>query len=171
VLEGWQRAFANDADVTPESVASFYRQHEFPVGCHFALLTEPAINLSYHGLPLNLLDSATGAVRVFDYGGNSGVVASAMAKHPRVVESLLIEPRKICAHSPDGAIKSAASETSAICRWRILPRIRLRHASSASAPNCWSTSSMSKAPRERLPRCSLRVALCSSRLRLATRTS
>lgn len=93
VLDAWQATFANDADVTPESVGAFYRRLEFPVGCRFALLTEAAINLAYYGLPLHLLDNATGALRVFDYGGNSGMLTSAMAKHPRVVESLLIEPR------------------------------------------------------------------------------
>lgn len=95
VLDAWRAAFANDAEVTPESVAAFYRQLEFPVGCRFALLAGEAINLAYYGLPLHVLDHhATGAIRVFDYGGNSGMVASAMATHPRVVESLLIEPRE-----------------------------------------------------------------------------
>ena len=99
VLDAWKASFANDADVSPESVAAFYQKLEFPVGCRFAILAGEAINLAYYGLPLHLLDNnANGPMRVFDYGGNSGMLASAMATHPRVVESLLIEPRdNLCA--------------------------------------------------------------------------
>jgi 2-polyprenyl-3-methyl-5-hydroxy-6-metoxy-1,4-benzoquinol methylase len=94
VLEAWKQAFSNEADVSPEAVEIFYANLPFPVGCRFSLLSSAAINIAYHGLALHVLDSAQGAVRVFDYGGNSGMVSSAMATHPRVVESLLIEPRE-----------------------------------------------------------------------------
>lgn len=48
VLEAWRKTFVNDADVTPESVAEFYRKLEFPTGCSFGLLAGEAINLAYY---------------------------------------------------------------------------------------------------------------------------
>lgn len=93
VLDAWKQTFSNEADIPPEALANFYETLPFPVGCRFSLLMRESINVAYHGLPLHLLDSGKGGVRVFDYGGNSGMVSSAMGTHPRVIESLLIEPR------------------------------------------------------------------------------
>lgn len=90
----WFEIVPDEDNVTPEQLGCFYNSLPFPVGCLLINCLENSLTAAYRTLPI-LLARSNNSKRVFDYGGNSGQLTSAMANSLELNECMLIEENEI----------------------------------------------------------------------------
>jgi 2-polyprenyl-3-methyl-5-hydroxy-6-metoxy-1,4-benzoquinol methylase len=89
----WKENIPDEDKVTPEQLSRFYNAFPFPVGCFFWTCADSNLAIAYSALPL-LLAKSNKCKAVFDYGGNSGLITSAMANSLKLDRCMLIEENK-----------------------------------------------------------------------------
>jgi 2-polyprenyl-3-methyl-5-hydroxy-6-metoxy-1,4-benzoquinol methylase len=90
----WLEIVHDEDAVTPEQLGCFYNSLPLPVCCFFTDCVENNLATAYRTLPL-LLAKTQNYKRVFDFGGNSGVIISVMANSMEMDECLLIEENEL----------------------------------------------------------------------------
>ncbi len=88
--ERWNEVVPDEDNVTPEQLNIFYNSFPFPVGCFLQECAKNNLVLAYRALPILLAD-ANGSKKIFDFGGNSGLVTSSMASMLDLDVCMLIE--------------------------------------------------------------------------------
>jgi 2-polyprenyl-3-methyl-5-hydroxy-6-metoxy-1,4-benzoquinol methylase len=79
VGRAWREQYeAREDTLTSEQLTHFYASFEFPVMCTFRKILRGSLTLAQAALPLYLAQQC-GATAAFDFGGNSGLMTSALA--------------------------------------------------------------------------------------------
>lgn len=79
VARVWREQFEEREDtLTEEELTQFYASFEFPIMCTFRKILRGSLPLAQAALPLQLAQQCR-AASAFDFGGNSGLLTSALA--------------------------------------------------------------------------------------------
>jgi 2-polyprenyl-3-methyl-5-hydroxy-6-metoxy-1,4-benzoquinol methylase len=79
VSQVWREQYEKCEDtLTSEQLANFYASFEFPIMCTFRKILRSSFPVAHAALPLYFAQQC-GATAAFDYGGNSGLLTSALA--------------------------------------------------------------------------------------------
>lgn len=87
--DNWSLIVEDEDNVTIDQLVNFYNKIPFPIGC-FLGETEDKLSIAYRSLPI-LLARDNNRKRIFDFGGNSGMLTSAIANSVDVDFCMLIE--------------------------------------------------------------------------------
>lgn len=88
--ETWEKIVEDEDNVTEKQLYEFYNSIKFPVGCMFPNRVDSSLSLAYSAIVMELID-INKSKKVFDFGGNTGEVLSAISKGCDIAECFLIE--------------------------------------------------------------------------------
>lgn len=90
----WEEIVVDEDNVTPEQLELFYNSIAFPIGdLLYYIFDQSNLACAYRALPILLADTR-GCKKVFDFGGNSGLLTSAMANTLDLDVCMLIDENK-----------------------------------------------------------------------------
>lgn len=93
-LQKWEEIVFDEENVTPEQLDLFYNSIAFPSGdLLYYMFQQSNLACAYRALPILLADTR-GCRKVFDFGGNSGLLTSAMANTFDLDVCMLIDENK-----------------------------------------------------------------------------
>jgi len=76
----WSTVVQDEDNVTIEQLVNFYNKIPFPIGCLLGACERNKLSIAYRALPI-LLAKDNNRKRIFDFGGNSGMITSAIANN------------------------------------------------------------------------------------------
>jgi len=86
----WNEFVKDEDNVTLEQLGTFYNSIPFPAACYLNDCAKDSLSTAYRALPI-LLARSNKSKRIFDFGGNSGMITSALANSIDIDYCMLIE--------------------------------------------------------------------------------